>query len=137
MNPSFLPAHMVRLISGSDRKKLGIQTDGERMAKYRASTRSALTKQVVQYLQLRGIEVCWAATHKKSTMTKGWPDITFAVKAGGFCMPCAYEVKFGADTLSREQNDRIERMKSSPNCWRVRIISSFIQVVDDMRELGL
>src|SRR5882724_11817954 len=134
MNPRLLPAHMVRLISVDDRKKLGIITEDDRMAKYKATNGRELTKQIVQYLQLRGIEVCWSSTHKKSTMSKGWPDITFAVKIAGFCMPCAYEVKFGADTLSREQNDRIERMKSSPNCWRVRIISSFIQVVDDMRE---
>jgi hypothetical protein len=107
------------------------------MAKWKAKDGRDLTKQIVQYLQLRGIEVCWSATHKKSTMSKGWPDITFAVKIGGLCMPCAYEVKFGSDTLSREQNDRIERMKTGPNCWRVRIISSFIQVVDDFRELGL
>jgi hypothetical protein len=124
-------------MSPQDRQKLGIQTNEERMSKWKAKTGRELTKQIVQYLQLRGIEVCWSATHKKSTMSKGWPDITFAIRIGGLNMPCAYEVKYGSDTLSREQNDRIERMKASPNCWRIRIISSFIQVIDDMRELGL
>ncbi len=107
------------------------------MAKWKAKNGRELTKQIAQYLGLRGIEVCWSATHKKSTMSKGWPDITFAAMVRGFPTPCAYEVKFGCDTLSPDQNRRIERMQSRPNCWRVKIISDFMQVVDDMREMGL
>ncbi len=137
MNPKLLSPNYVRLISSADRKSLGIQTDEERMAKWKAKNGRELTKQIVQYLQLRGIEVCWSATHRKSTMSKGWPDITFAVKVNGFCAPCAYEIKFGTDTLSRDQSDRLERMQAAPNCWRVRVIRNFIEVVDDMRELGL
>jgi len=137
MNPRLLPQRMIRLISGEDRKKLGIQTDSERMSKWKAESGRELTKQIVQYLQLRGIEVCWSATHRKSTMSKGWPDITFCVKSNGFPTPCAYEIKFGSDTLSRDQNDRLARMQAAPNCWRVRVIRTFIEVVDDMRELGL
>ncbi len=128
---------MVRLISDEDRKRLGIKTGEEQMAKWKAKNGRELTRQIVQYLQLRGIEVCWSATHKKSTMSKGWPDITFAVRVGGLCLPCAYEIKYGSDTLSPEQNDRLHRLKSAPNCWHVRIITDFMQVVDEMREMGL
>jgi hypothetical protein len=124
-------------VSPADRAKLGLQTSDERLMKWKAKNGRELTKQIVQYLQLRGIEACWSATHKKSTMSKGWPDITFAVRVGGLCLPCAYEIKYGSDMLSRDQEDRLNRMKTAPNCWHVRIINDFIQVVDDMREMGL
>jgi hypothetical protein len=137
MDSRLLPDRYIRLMSPKDRKALGLRTLEEDMKRWKAKSGRELTSQIVQYLQYRGIEVCWAAMHRKTRMTKGWPDVTFAVKVNGFPTPCAYEVKYGSDTLSREQNDRIERMKTSPNAWRVRIIDSFIQVVDDMRELGL
>ncbi len=124
-------------MSESDRKSLGVKTNEEQMAQWKAKNGRELTKQIAQYLGIRGIEVCWSATHKKSTMSKGWPDITFAAMVGGFPTPCAYEIKFGSDTLSPDQNRRIERMQSRPNCWRVKIIDNFMQVVDDLREMGL
>lgn len=107
------------------------------MARWKAKTRNELTKQIAGYLQCLGIEVGWAKTNKKSRYTVGWPDITFAVKVNGFPTPCAYEVKYGSDTLSRAQTDRIHRMQSSPNAWRIRIISNFMEVVDDLREMNL
>jgi hypothetical protein len=33
--------------------------------------------------------------------------------------------------------DVLERMQARPNCWRVRVIRSFIEVVDDLRDMGL
>jgi hypothetical protein len=137
MNPKLFPARMVRLISEKDRAALGIKTDDERMAKWEAKNERELQRQIVSYLRLRDIEVEWKRTDKKSTGTVGWPDITFAVKVNGFPTPCAYEVKFGSGTLSPEQNDLLQRMQAPPNCWRVRVIRTFIEVVDDMRELGL
>lgn len=107
------------------------------MSKWKAKSERDLQRQIVSYLRLRNIEVCWHRTDKKSTATVGWPDITFAVKVNGFPCACAYEVKFGSGTLSREQNDVLVRLQASPNCWRVRVIRTFIEVVDDMRELGL
>ena len=137
MDSRFLPANMVRLISEKDRKALGIQTGDERMKKWKVKSERDLQRQIVNYLKLRGIEVCWHRTDKKSAATIGWPDITFAVRVNGFPSPCAYEVKFGSGTLSREQNDVLARMQAPPNCWRIRVIRTFIEVVDDMRELGL
>lgn len=137
MNPRLLPAHMVRLISGEDRKKLGIQTDGERMAKWKAKSERELQRQIVNYLKLRGIEVCWHRTDKKSAATIGWPDLTFAVKSNGFPMPIGIEVKYGAGVLSREQNDLHARLQANPNAWRIYVIRSFVEVVDLLRDLGL
>jgi galactose-1-phosphate uridylyltransferase len=109
----------------------------EQMAQWKAKNERELQRQIVQYLRQRNIEVIWHGTHKKSTATKGTPDILFSVLANGFPKPCAYEVKFGTAPLEREQAHMIERMRSAPNCWRVRIIRSFMEVVDDLREMGL
>ena len=136
-NPHLLPDHVVRLMSPEDRKELGIQTTDEMTKKIEAKNERQLQGQIVQYLRLRGIEVLWHRTDKKSAATVGWPDIVFAVMVNGFATPCGYEVKFGAGTLSREQSDVLERMQTRPNCWRIRVIRNFIEVVDDMREMGL
>lgn len=137
MNPKMFSDRMVQMITPQDRKNLGLQTHEERMKKYAATTERELQRQIVQYLALRGIEAEWKRTDKKSTGTVGWPDITFAVKCNGIPCACAYEVKFGTGTLSRAQSDMLERMQASPNCWRVRVIRNFTEVVDDMREMGL
>jgi hypothetical protein len=137
MDARLLTDKQISMVSERDRRALGILTYEERMKKLEAKNGRELTKQIVQYLQLRGLEVCWSATHKKSTMTKAWPDISFAAMVNGFPTPIAYEVKFGKDMMSREQSDRCYRMQTAPNAWRVRIISNFIEVVDDLRDLGL
>jgi hypothetical protein len=136
-NAKLVPPHIAKLVTALDRKLLGIKTAEEQMAQWKASTRSSLTKQLVAYLELRDIKVGWAATHKKSTYTKGWPDITFSVMSHGFPTPCAWEVKMGSDMLSKDQIDMLERLQARPNCWRVRVINTFNQAVDELRELGV
>lgn len=137
MNPRLLPERYLRLISQADRAALGLTTHEEQMKKITVKTERQLQSQIVQYLRLRGIEVLWHRTDKKSRATKGWPDITFGVLSNGFPTACGYEVKFGSGTLSREQEDMLRRLQSRPNCWRIRVIRNFIEVVDDMREMGL
>ena len=137
MDRRFIPDKFVRLLSAADRKRLGVETYEERMKKMVAKSERQLQGQIVQYLRSRGIEVLWHRTDKRSAATKGWPDITFAVVSNGFPMACAYEVKFGSGTTSRDQRSVLDRMQTRPNSWRVRVIRSFIEVVDDMREMGL
>jgi len=128
---------MARLVSPADRQRLGIVTNEERMKKMIAKSERQLQSQIVQYLRLRGLEVLWHRTDKKSHATIGWPDITFSAKVGAFPMPVAIEVKFGSGTLSREQNDLLARLQASPNFWRVLVVRNFVEVVDFLREAGL
>lgn len=137
MNPRLLPDKMVNLISERDRKLLNIQTAEERMKKMVVKNERELQRQIVAYLRLRDIEVIWHATHKKSTATAGTPDILFAIKSYGIPMAVGIEVKFGAGTLTHEQSDLFHRMQTGPNCWRILIVRSFIEVVDFLRDIGL
>src|SRR6266704_476120 len=105
MNPILLPAHMVRLISGEDRKKLGIQTDEERMAKWKAKSERDLQRQIISYAAQRGIEVIRNRMDKKSTSNTGTPDLIMAVMVNGFPMALAIETKFGTGTCTKEQTD--------------------------------
>jgi hypothetical protein len=137
MNPKLLSDRQISMVSERERKSLGLQTFEERMKKIVAKNERELQRQIVDYLRLRDIVVIWHRTDKRSTATVGTPDILFAVKSYGIPLACAYEVKFGAGTLTREQNDMFSRMQTHPNAWRIRIIRTFIEVVDDMRDLGL
>lgn len=137
MDARLLPDYLVRLISPQDRLRLGLKTKEEMTKKLEAKNERQLQRQIVDYLRLRNIEVVWHATHKKSTATKGTPDILFAVMSNGFPMACAYEIKFGSGAETREQSDMHVRMTTRPNAWRVRVIRNFIEVVDDLREMGL
>jgi hypothetical protein len=125
-------------MSPLDRKRLGVKTAEEMAKVWKAKTERDLQKQIVAYLRMRDIEVLWHGTHKKSTATRGWPDVTFCVRGpGGFPMPCAFEVKMDSGILSKEQSDMVNRLRTSPNAWNVRVIRSLIEVVDFLRELGL
>ena len=137
MKISEIPESYKKLMSVEDRRLLGIETFEEMKKKFVARTERQLQRQIVQYLRLRGIEVIWHATHKKSTASKGTPDIIFGVLVKGFPRSVAFEVKWGSGVLSRSQEDMIRRMQSRPNAWDVRIITSFIQVVDFLREMEL
>jgi hypothetical protein len=137
VNRLLIPAKWVQLISPADRKRLGIETEDEMTKKIAAKNERELQGQIMQYLGVRGIEALWHRTDKRSHATLGWPDITFGVMVGGIPCPCGWEVKFGNGTLTKEQNDMLARLQARPNCWRIRIIRSFIEAVDELREMGL
>ena len=137
MDPRLLPAKWIGLISEKDRAELGLKTAEELMAKQIAKSERELQNQIVQYANLRGIEVIRNRMDKKSTANKGTPDLLMAVMSNGFSMPLAIETKFGSGTCTREQNDMHARMQTRPNAWQVRVIRSFTEVVDLFRELGL
>lgn len=137
MKLGLLTDKQIAMVPESERKALGLVTLEERMKKMVVKNERELQKQIVQYLRQRDIEVIWHATHKKSTATAGTPDIIFAVKSYGIPMAVGIEVKFGAGTLTHEQSDLFFRMQSSPNCWQILVVRSFIEVVDWLRERGL
>jgi hypothetical protein len=137
LNPKLLPLNFIKCMSKVDRELLGVQTKDEMAKAWQARSERDLQRQIVQYLRLRGIEVIHHAMNKKSTATRGTPDILFCVMVQGFPRAVAIEVKFGSGICSRQQNDMMERMKTRPNSWDVRIVRTFTEVVDLMREYGL
>jgi hypothetical protein len=138
MDVRLLNSKWVEMVSVEDRKRLGIATAEELMKKAWAKTERQLQNQIVQYLGLRGIEVVRSRMDRKTTGVKGTPDLIFSVRGPcGIPRPCAFEVKMDNGVVSRAQNDMLQRMKASPNCWDVRVVRSLIEVVDLMREWGL
>lgn len=136
--------NILRLMTPEQRASLGKagMTPDESVAKQVAKNERELQTQIVNLLRLRGIEPCWHRTDKKSAATIGWPDITFAVVvtlAGGWVVrtPVAWEVKFGAGELSKEQNQMAIRLQSPPNGWRWREIRSVDQALAELKEIGV
>jgi hypothetical protein len=132
-----IPQRYIELMSVVDRAQLGVKNKEEMARAWIAKSERDLQRQLVQYLRLRGIEVLVHRTDKKTGATVGWPDLTFSVMSNGFCAPCGWEVKFGSGTLSPEQNDMLARLQARPNCWRIRVIRTFSEAVDELRELGV
>lgn len=138
MDARLLSDKWLRLVSPQDRATLGLKTFEDMAKEAWAKTEKQLQKQIVQYLSLRGIEVIRSRMDKRTTGTKGTPDLIFSVRGpNGIPMPCAFEVKMDTGVVSRAQNDMLQRLKTSPNAWNVRVVRNFIEVVDFMREIGL
>ena len=138
MDVRLLSDKWIKLMSPADRAALGVATQEELMKKAWAKTEKQLQRQIAQYLALRGIEVIKSRMDRKTTNARGTPDLIFSVRGpGGIPRPCAFEVKMDSGVVSRAQNDMLQRLRASPNSWDVRVIRSFVEVVDFCRELGL
>lgn len=137
-----LPANFLKCISAEDRKKLGKAgwTPEEALAKATVKNERDLQGKIVNLLRLKGIEPLWHRTDKRSHATVGWPDITFSTFHRGngwddFC-PSAWEVKLDGE-LSTEQQQMLIRLQTPPNGWRVRIIRSVDEALDQLRQIGI
>jgi hypothetical protein len=138
MDVRLLNDKWLKLVSDKDKKLLGLTSPEELMKKAWAKTERQLQNQIVQYLGLRGIEVVRSRMDRKTTGVKGTPDLIFSVRGPcGIPRPCAFEVKMDNGVLSRAQNDMLQRMRTSPNAWDVRVVRSLVEVIDLMREWGL
>ena len=142
--PTVLPENILKCLSPLERKRLGKagMTKAEAADRAEAKNERELQRQIVSYLQLKGIEVLWHRTDKRSTATIGWPDVTFTIGqyvslVGIFPVACAWEIKFSNGKLSKEQSDLATRLQSPPNFWRFRVITSFEQARRELRELGI
>lgn len=144
-----LPEKILRLLSPEDRASLGKAglTAEEALAKADVKNERTLQGLIVNLLRLKGIEVCWHRTDKKSAATIGWPDITFSV-ATYAAVPtqpydlatitaCAWEVKHGPGGLSDDQKKMALRLQSPPNFWRWREIRSVDQALAELKEMGI
>lgn len=138
-----LPPHVLKCIAPEDRKALGKAglTPEEVLAKAQLRNERDLQRTIVSLLRLKGIEPLWHRTDKRSHATIGWPDITFSTvhRVDGwddFC-PQAWEVKFEDGELSVEQQQMMIRLQSPPNGWRVRVIRSVNEAIEQLREVGI
>lgn len=73
---------------------------------------------------------------KKSRITVGWPDITFAY----FGIACCWEVKFENGALKPEQKRLQRELLDAPNNWRhetVRSVEQAKAILDALKEEAL
>ncbi len=135
-----VPESWLRCMSPEDRKAMGKagMTAEEAIAKFTAKSEKQLQSQIVNLLRLKGIEVCWHRTDKKSAATVGWPDLTFCVRIDDYPpFPCAWEIKFGDGELSDDQRRMAIRLQSPPNYWQWREVRSVDQALALLRDMGI
>jgi hypothetical protein len=139
--PSVLPDSYLRRISAEDRKSLGRAGVTKAEAEDRANVKNEreLQRLIANYLRLQGIEAFSQRMDKRTRGKVGQPDFLFSVpnwdgqKWNG--IPCAWEVKFDKGKLSDEQI--IMSGKLVGNGWRHKVIRSFEQARQELRELGV
>jgi hypothetical protein len=83
-----------------------------------------LQRQIAKYLRFRHIVFCQPRNDKKSSMTIGWPDFTFAVKG----LAIAFECKTDKGKLSDKQTSC--HLAMAANGWRVHVVREFQMAVD-------
>lgn len=144
-----LPESFLKCVSPQDRAKLRLGlTATEFMAKGAVENERRLQKLVVAYLRQKGIEPLVPAFGKKTRISAGWPDITFAVHVTSYFdihnefneaadYSCGWEVKHGNGQLSDEQKQMHVRLSSPPNVWRVRVIRSLDEAIEELKEMGI
>lgn len=128
---SVLPDNVLRCMSPSDRRSLGQMTQEECIRKAEVKSERQLQNAVVGLLRLRGIEPLVPTFGKKTRISEGWPDITFAA----YGIPCVWEVKLPHGKLSTEQHQMAVRLLSHPNSWRWRVIRSVDDAISELKEL--
>lgn len=130
LDPSILHRDQItRLLSPADRKAAGVKTAAESRKDAIQRSEKDLHKEVRNLLNLHGIPFCEARMDRKSSITIGWPDITFARDG----VPIAWELKF-LGSLSPEQVAVKERMEK--HGWHYRVIRSLTEAREHLRELA-
>jgi len=145
-----LPEKVLRMIDPTERKKLGTgyATASETASRVQLYNERKLHSQIRQLLHLKGIVFFESRMDKRSHGTVGWPDFTFAVllqkpnkadPTNVTCVPVpiAWEVKIPGGKPTPEQQEMLWRVQKEPNAWRVVVIRSLEQAVDELKALGL
>lgn len=111
-----------RLMSEADRKSFGKHgmTAHEANKAFVLRSEKDLHRQIRNLLNLNGIPFCEARMDRKSSITIGWPDITFAVDG----IPVAWELKF-LGALSPDQA-RV-KIAMEKHGWKYRVIRSLVE----------
>jgi hypothetical protein len=100
-------------------------------------TERELQGQIVNLLRLKGIEVLWHRTDKKSAATIGWPDLVFSLEHGLRSIPCLWEIKLPGRKLSDDQMKLMVRLMEPPNAWMYKVICSVDEALAELRKLGI
>jgi hypothetical protein len=124
-----LPTNILERMNPADRKSLGKagMTARENIAACDARNERELHKQIRALLMHRGIPFCEARMDRKSTITVGWPDITFAIDG----VPVAFELKTGRNDLSKDQA-RVARDMLAHG-WFYFVIRSLDEALEALR----
>jgi hypothetical protein len=93
--------------------------------------------EILNLLRLKGIEVLWHRTDKKTTCNVGWPDLLFAVEHGLRSVPCAWEVKLPGEKLSEDQVKVMVHMMEPPNAWSYQVVTSVEEALSILRRYGI
>lgn len=96
-----IPDNILKRMSKADRPKgkAGL-TNAELSERNAVKLERELHDQVAALLRLRGVAFCHSRMDRKSTITEGWPDFTFAIDG----KPCAIECKRPGEKLSEVQD---------------------------------
>lgn len=128
---SVLPDAFLKCLPMSERRKLGQMTAEEAVLKQEVKSERHLQRQIVSLLRLRGIEPLVPTFGKKTRLTIGWPDITFAA----YGIPSVWEIKLPGAKRSLEQEQMAARLSSPPNSWRYRIIRNVDEALAELKEI--
>jgi hypothetical protein len=109
------------------------------------TTERELHDAVRDLLDRRGIVYFHSRMDKRTTQQKGVPDFIFSVgirwmfgvTAGVNAVPFAWECKIGKGKLSEDQEKMMARLIAPPNKWRVTVIRSVQDALEDLNLLGL
>ena len=118
LNPALFPEHVKRCMSVEDRALLGVRTAEEGIAVEDTKAEREIQDEIYNYLSLLGIEVSRAAMHKRSTIKRGWSDMTFCFHG----VPCVLEVKTLIGQLSPAQKSLREKLIA--NGWHYGVVHS-------------
>ena len=126
-----IPNHILKLMPQENRKPLGKagMTSKEIDIVQALRSEKELQRKIADYLRIREIAFCNPRMDKRSTMTLGWPDFTFAIKG----MPIAFECKKSNGKTSQDQIKCHQNM--TKNGWIVYLVRSFEQAVDIINSL--
>jgi hypothetical protein len=128
---------LMRMISPADRRSLGLRTAAETFRRGVEKAEKKLQNDIAGLLRRRGIWFIWHGLHKKSTATAGTPDFVFATRFGVLTVASGWECKLPGENLSPDQATARRDMTRGFNAWRYRIIHTYDEALDELRELGL
>lgn len=147
-----LPEHMLSKVAPEDRAKLGKagQTAAETVAKAAIKNERDLQKQIISFLRMKGIEPIFQRMDKRTTTTKGTPDILFSVTVNRRewrddirmkhvsyeTAACAWECKFSDGKSSEDQKAMAVTMTTEPNAWRHKIIRCLDEAIEELQAVG-
>lgn len=139
------------MIPAEQRQAMGpaAETTAEALERAEFKSEKALQTAIIEYLRLHGIEeVLCARMDQKSTINRGWPDLTFAlpvVDAFGdqpkdqepppVAIPCAWEVKLPNKHPEPHQSDMHARLAKGG--WQVAVIHSITEARAELTRLGV